>query len=65
MDCASFKSIMFIMFLFLKRCRLQEKINQIFAGLVGLYREIFPSVSKTSLGLQPRVVFETLGNISL
>ena len=44
---------------------IRKKINKLFAGLVGPYREIFPSVSKTSLGLRSRAVFETLGNISL
>ena len=44
---------------------IRKKINKLLAGLVGPYREIFPSVSKTSLGLRPEGVFETLGNISL
>ena len=33
--------------------------------LGGPYREIFPSVLKTSLGPRPRAVFDTSGNISL
>jgi hypothetical protein len=42
-----------------------KKMNILFTGMVGPYREIFLSVLKTSLGLRPLAVFKTSRNVSL